>query len=306
MEDNIDKEVYLNRIAEKIEDILKEECYVDVRQVFSCGITQPGIFMMPLKGLPNMAAVVGIIDMEDYGWDITDPDECAERLVQMYAENMELLEAYGFTRERVIWEKVKDFIYPVLMPFKKNAEILSGLVYRKELDFAVAYMVRVKPNEETPWMLVRITESMFNLWEISGEQLHNTAMENLRREGYFVADYNRMMENPNVVSPEEAAPKGSLEMRKLYILTNRTMYYGEAVILDLELLKMLSGGGNLYILPVEMHGVMVLKDDGKIRECHYNEIVRIMGCSGNEGEARFANHAYCYDGEKNELRECYG
>lgn len=34
MEDNMDKEVYLNRIAEKIEDILKEECYVDVRQVF--------------------------------------------------------------------------------------------------------------------------------------------------------------------------------------------------------------------------------------------------------------------------------
>ena len=169
----------------------------------------------------------------------------------------------------------------------------------------MAYMVRVKPDEETPWMLVRITESMFNLWEISGEQLHNTAMENLRREGYFAADYNRFMENPNAVSPEDAEPKGSLEMRKLYILTNRTMYYGEAVILDMELLKMLSGGGNLYILPMETHGVMVLKDDGKIRERHYNEIVRIMGCAGNEGEARFADHAYCYDGGKNELRECF-
>lgn len=305
MEDNMDKEVYLNRIAEKIEDILKEECYVDVREVFSCGITQRGIFMMPLKGLPNMASVVGIIDMENYGWDITNTDECAEGLVQMYSENMELLEAYGFTRERVIWEKVKDFIYPVLMPLKKNAEILLGLVYRKELDFAVTYMVRVKPDEETPWMLVSITESMFNLWEISEEELHNTAMENMRREGYCVADYIRMMENPNAVSPEDAEPKGSLEMRRLYILTNRTMYYGEAVILDLELLKMLSGGGNLYILPMETNSVMVLRDDGKIRERHYNEIVRIMGCSDNEDGARFADHAYCYDGEKNELRECY-
>ncbi len=295
----------LMEIAERTKEILGEECYVDVRAVYSCGIAQPGIVIMPLKGQPCMSTVVGINDMAGYGWDITEPDECARELVKMFEENMELLESCGFTKECVVWEKVKGLLYPVLMPLKGNGEILSELVYRKELDFAVAYMVRVKPDEERPWMLVKITKSMFDLWSISKKELHGIAMENLRKEGLAVVEHKRLADSGYVISPEDAAPKGELETGKIYVLSNSTMYYGAAAILDMELLKMLSGGGELYILPIDIHSVLVIKDD-KVQEPYCNEAVSMWSGPDSGDTAKFTDHAYCYDGEKNELHGCYG
>ncbi len=306
MEQNRDRaEEYLVRIAEKVREMLGVDCFVKAMEVSSCGIIQPGIFIMPPKGLPSVSTVVGIIDMNNYGWDLTDPDGCAEKLVRMYAENKELLESHGFTEECVVWEKVKKLIYPFLTYQEECGEPFF-MVHKCVLDFAVAYMVRFKPDQKTPWVIVKITESMFGLWSISREELHDTAMENLRREGFAAADYTELMNGTCEISPEDAAPEGELETGKMYVLTNVPMYYGAAAILDMKLLEMLSGGRNLYILPMNVHSVVVIKDDGMIRERYCNDVVQMFDNSCDEDAVRFTNHAYCYDGVKKELRRCRG
>ncbi len=297
---------YLVRIAEKTREILEDGCFVDVRAVYSCGVTQPGILVVPPKGQACMWTVVGINDMAEHGWDITDTDGCAEELVKMFAENKRLLEAHGFMEERVVWEKVEKLIYPYLSHQGEKGELFLETVYKWVLDFAVAYMIRFRPDEESPWVFVKITESMFNLWNISRGKLHDMAMKNLRREGFAVAEYEKLMDRTCVINPEDAAPKGELETGKMYVLTNVPMYYGAAAILDMRLLGMLSGGGKLYILPANVHSVMVVKDDERIQERYCNEVVHVWSITDDEGDVRFTDHAYCYDGRKNKLRKCFG
>ena len=57
----------LMEIAERTKEILGEDCFVDVRAVYSCGIAQPGIFIMPLKDSRACQRLWGLTT-----WGITD------------------------------------------------------------------------------------------------------------------------------------------------------------------------------------------------------------------------------------------
>lgn len=138
MEQNRDRaEEYLVRIAEKVREMLGVDCFVKVMEVSSCGIIQPGIFIMPPKGLPSVSTVVGIIDMNNYGWDLTDPDGCAKKLVRMYAENKELLESHGFTEN-----ESKDSIYVESLFNLINGISLFITVKKYSLYFLIYFFSR--------------------------------------------------------------------------------------------------------------------------------------------------------------------
>lgn len=298
------KERYLAAIGEMLQEIMGETCLVTVETVSSNGIWQMGIRVMPIEGLPGMSMVVGIKDMADYGWDIEDAESCAEGIVQMYAENKELLKSHGFTKELVKWEMVKSFIYPLLLSVKDNEESFRKLVHERVLDFVVAYTIRMATDGKEPWVTVRVTESIFGLWDIEKDALYRTAMNNLRNDGFVALDQDAMIHSMYMENMDDVAPADELKTGEKYILTNRYMHYGAAAILDKALLKKLSGGGKLYILPIDVHSVIVIKDDGRIQEKYCNGAVRMMKTPGNGESIRFSDHAYCYEGEKNELRVC--
>ena len=208
-----------------------------------------------------MSTVVGIKDMERFGWDIKDTESCAEGIVRLYAENKEMLETHGFTKELVRWEEVKGLVYPLLLSVKGNEEILPALVHERVLDFAVIYMIRIEPSKDGQWVIVKVTESIFRLWNIEKGTLHQTAMENLRGDGLIVMGYIDLFRGMITGNLDKAVLVDELKKGKRYVLTNRHVYYGASAILDQELLGRMAKGGKLYIMPIDVHSVIIVKDE---------------------------------------------
>lgn len=84
------------------------------------------------------------------------------------------------------YEDVSNLIIPALINYKQNEEYLQTVPHRKFLDLAEIYMVCFNEDEEIR-ELMKITDSVLNLWGISKEELREKAMANVRRKNFFSA-----------------------------------------------------------------------------------------------------------------------
>ena len=193
------------------------------------------------------------------------------------------------------WEESRTKIYPILLPYEKNRELLKNVIHKKYLDLALCCCLTLE-DEERNNMSVRVTEGILQQWEISEEDLFRQAYENMQIAGYHIINMMQII--------KECGFEGEMPATKMFVLTNRKQLYGAAGILETDLLKNFSDriGKNLFILPSSIHEVILIPDEGRFGESLLKEMIMDVNENVLQEEDFLADHAYYFDREKGEVR----
>ena len=202
------------------------------------------------------------------------------------------------------WETVKEYLYPVLLPLKtaQKMDSTTARVYRKWLDIAIAYAVRMVDETNKLVDHINVRQSLLIMWGVDEETLYQQAMKNLYKEQYEVKKlWDVLMELSKKTSelPEIECPADV----DILILSNSYLSYGAAGMLLKEKMKQISaemGGKDLYILPSSVHEILLLVENKELKE-YINETIQEINNTQVEEKDRLANHVYLYNHETGEI-----
>jgi hypothetical protein len=98
-----------------------------------------------------------------------------------------------------------------------------------------------------------------------------------------------------VISGENRVP--------MYVLTNRSHYYGAACMLYPKLLKCIGEGldSNFYVLPSSVHELIILQDLGMEDAATLMDMVKEVNATEVKEEEVLSDSVYYYDREKEGL-----
>ena len=109
----------------------------------------------------------------------------------------EILEkAQEFKGMDVALDLIKDkselvvHIYPRLVNFGWNEEILRTLPHRRFLDLAITYAIDVGENA-----FCRVSKELMERLGMSEEEMYNAAMENARKHGYSIRSLSEIVKD---------------------------------------------------------------------------------------------------------------
>ncbi|MBR5421630.1 MAG: hypothetical protein IK115_10810 [Lachnospiraceae bacterium] len=227
-----------------------------------------------------------------------------------------------------LWENAKDRIAYKLINADKNRELLDEVPHIKLMDLALVFYYLLG-EESFGHATILIYKSHMEHWGVSAEELYACAHSNTRRllpealqdmaelmREIFLEDVKRKLKEKGEEDGEELRCADMLadEMLKvamdgredipMYVLSNRTRYFGAAALLYPGVLRDFAEqlGRDLYILPSSVHEVILLPDDGLEEPGRLNEMVREVNATQVPAEEILSDRVYYYDRRKDELR----
>jgi len=238
---------------------------------------------------------------EDYTGGQQNLDYYVEAVIQMrkdYEPDNIMKES---VKKLLDWNCMKDVVYPVLVSQEENERFLAHHVHTPFLDLAVIYEVRVS-DDKNGVASSKVTHSMLNSYEISKEALHQQALENMKKDGYEMADLLYQMFGQFMDEDSEEQEDVSLEAGKMYVLSNRSKRHGAACLLYEDFLKEKLGDTTAFIIPSSIHETLFVPVvDGMTAEA-FNQMI----CQVNEAEVkaseRLSNHCYLWDGKEQKVK----
>lgn len=225
---------------------------------------------------------------------------CVKEVCDIFINNqVEAQEADALVENIKSWEKSRGKVYPILLAYEGNEELLENLIYRPYLDLALCYALCLE-DEKHGRMTVRVSHGLLSVWGICTEELHTQAFENMKSGGYKLTKISQVLVELGVIDEEDAR----LDEGGFSILTNRKKQYGAAGILNTDLLARFADmvKSNLFLLPSSIHEVIVVPDNGGVTLEEYTEMVRDVNATMLRKEERLADHPYYYDWGKGEVR----
>lgn len=141
------------------------------------------------------------------------------------------------------WERVAPLVECKLVNSNANSRRLAGASYRRMGEFAITYQIKVSDGDRGYYAL-QIKDEMLDTWGISENELHDTAVENMKLPVNFVLE-------SACADREEAA---------MFILTTKKHIYGATAIISDEVRQKVAAyiGGDYYILPSSIHELIVM------------------------------------------------
>ena len=198
------------------------------------------------------------------------------------------------------WNHIKELVYPVLVSQAANDQFLTNYVHTPFLDLAVIYEVRVS-EDETGIASSKVSYSMLNVYGISRAELHQQALQNMRKDGYEMNDLLYQMFGKFMYDSFEEKST-SLEAGKMYVLSNRGKRHGAACLLYEDFLKEKLGNTMAFIIPSSIHETLFVPIIDGMKEEAFNQMI----CEVNEAEVRaserLANHCYLWDGKEQKVK----
>ncbi len=187
--------------------------------------------------------------------------KCAERLVGDYLDAIPDNDLdTDFYRD---YECVRRGLSYKLISTERNRELLESVPHVPFLDLDIVFYYSLD-RDGMPEGSILIRNTHKEMWGVSTEDLMRDAMESAPltspetcRDMYSVV--KKMQE-----SGEYPEDEFLTDIPEMYILTNKSMVFGAAVILYPGIMSRLSDKleGNLYIIPSSIHEVIVLPDNG--------------------------------------------
>lgn len=174
--------------------------------------------------------------------------------------------------------KVKERITCRLISFYGNEEYLRDKPYTRITDLAVTYHLIIG-RREGGIASAPITIQLMNQYGLTASELHKIAVSNLEKNNggvYFKTIQETMAERMLLQMMEygmqEAREKIQLMMpsmdedEQIYVLTNKDMMHGAAMVLDRNVMEEVSRkvGTDFYILPCSIHECLVLPESPKV------------------------------------------
>ena len=213
------------------------------------------------------------------------------------------------------FDQVKDKIAARLIGAEMNEELLAARPHTMVDDLAVTYCVMLGEDEKGS-MSVPITNQLMENWNVSVEQLHGIAMENMETltPGSFRSMNEVMMDMmmPNLIN-ECGGDREQAEMMleamcppddgRMYVLTNEQKLNGAAIILDQKTMDQVADrvGDKFFVLPSSIHELLVVPQDAGISREDLEQMVQEVNATQVEPQERLSDHVYIYDAKDHEL-----
>lgn len=261
-----------------------------------------------------------------------DMDTCVESMIESYVQCKDV--SFGDIERLADWEKCKGWIYPILIHRDKNKELLKRVAYRKYLDLAVCYIIRIPQEAEEGNAMARVDKDKLKMWNINEEELHQTAIGNLFNDGYQILGMAEVVKdlldlksleedgNEDLFESEKDNDMGSHGSGKdtekyncgcdnlieddfdMYVLTNKRRYYGAVCMLNTDVLESFGRRiqNNFYIIPSSLHEVILVPYADDTQAEQLREIINEVNQEMVEPEEVLSDHAYFYDRELKKVR----
>lgn len=178
----------------------------------------------------------------------------AQQILEFYQEHRAkgALDISFFTE----YEQAKRQIACRIVNYEKNQGLLASVPHRRFLDLALIYYCRVD-HPAFGRAGITIQQKHLEMWDISEEELHETACANTCSQvPYELLDIVQMMREVTGILLDESY------MRELpmYVLTNTEKSYGAAMIFFPAVLEEVAAaiGEDYYVLPSSIHECMIL------------------------------------------------
>lgn len=307
----MDYKEFLNKVCVKIQGEF-EETEVSCLKVSKINTEKEGIVV---KNTGKKSAPVFYFEdiYQDYKKS-RDMDSCLENAVKRIKAYLSLPAPNDILcGDLLVWEKISQYLYPFLVSTARNQHMLRTVKHRNFLDLSVCYMLKLPINDgETFSGIIRVTSDMTDIWGRTEEELYKKAMENAEAEGYYIKRMEDVLRNllkeqfgddiPEEINMSEI----SFYNAKVRVLSNFEARYGAAGMMSQKLLEGFAEkcGADFYILPSSIHEVLLIPDDGSIKEEDLNSMVQEVNETELEEEEILSDHVYYYSREKKKLFCC--
>lgn len=163
------------------------------------------------------------------------------------------------------WKKMKNRIFPKLIHYEKNKEMLIKTPHVRFLDLAVVFFYQT--NEMFPELgegTVTVHDGMKNVWDVSEDQLLKYSLRNLREMECACKTMEEILEL-YVFSDGEVKPAQST--LSLYALTTYDGIFGAAAMLNKNFMEKACKKmqcQKLWVIPSSIHEVLLMPYDYEI------------------------------------------
>ena len=244
----------------------------------------------------------------------TVPDKVIEMIIKSIETRINQIPDYNvndFVDMVKNFDRSKEHILPYIISINNNQNMLNTVPYTVLIDdLAIIYKVRVNTNVngEENSMSSLITNQLLKNYGKTIDELHATALENLKKPGYAqlftMAEIiiNKKFYFDDVLKKPISKYLLCLSNNML-VITNRYINCGASVILYKELMDHILQELNvneLYIIPSSIHEMIVMPvyDDMNTEEAEdtIKQIINDINCKDIPPEEVLSGSLYLYDG----------
>lgn len=199
------------------------------------------------------------------------------------------------------WDDIKQYVKPFVFNLEKNREYIkqNQIVFREKLNLAYCCFLDFPEDELGGTAQVNVSRNLLELWEISEEELFETAESNA------IFCIKSMKETIEEIIQDKSGVEVNLgERSMLYVISTPKRYRGAAGIFRTELLEKhaVEIDDNFYILPSSMHEVILVKE----QDAPSVEVLKDMVQDVNETqvmvEEYLADSIYYYERKIKEVK----
>ncbi len=187
------------------------------------------------------------------------------------------------------YENAQEQIYCRLISAARNTELLEQVPHRKWLDLAIVYYLKI-PDHIIKNATALVRTEHIQSWGLTPDELHETAVRNMRREPAFFQPLEQLLEEYGLGDAKS----------HLYVLSNSRKEYGAACILDpgVQMMCMERLGGDYFVLPSSVHEVILLPAEETPKNADLEEIVHTVNRRCVSREEYLSGNVYYYSSKE--------
>ena len=195
------------------------------------------------------------------------------------------------------FEKVKEFILPYVINTELNEKQLKEIPNRQFLDLSIAYRVFFN-REENQTASILIRNGLMESWNITEEQLYETAMKNLMAEEKLISipSVSDMFTVLKALAGNNLRDLilGSDVDNKMWVVTNRCTLYGSILMLNREFMsKLYKGfGKEMIVIPSSVHELILIDETDGFEINEMNQIINEINEIQLQRDEILSNHCY--------------
>lgn len=293
---------FLKEVSEMLSGKLGHRGSVVIQRVVKDNKEKFGIV---IKGSSGMS-ITPILYLDDVYKDFKENGNIEKCVLDIIALNKKYAlpndKEKALLEELVNWEKMSEYVYPLLINTEKNIEQLIHMDHRSYLDLSLCYVVKIQDSERK--IEFRITRALSQVWNVTEEELYHTAIQNMKKDEYAIKSIFDTVENIRklATTPKEVELLDKLQAEELkateqmYILTNKENRCGATGLLDEDMIRKFSEKhqADVFIIPASIHELILMLDSPMLDGSYIKEMVEEVNCKELHESEVLSDNVYYY------------
>ena len=186
-----------------------------------------------------------------------------------------------------------------LINSEQNAEYLKGKPHIEFADLSAIYYIDLG-TDECGSMTTVISDYLLSQYEVSVEELHQTAIRNMASNARFSTMFEVLTEIMSDNIPADALCEADDMM---FVLSNKNKINGASMLLCPSVMDMITEkvGKDYYLLPSSIHEALVVPDRPDMEVDSLASMVREVNATQVAKEEQLSDHVYRYNYDNHSL-----